>query len=123
MAIKYQPPPETDYFTISGAPTQTFGAASVRITVTEHAYATGQIANYSGSVPLTFSDGGHSWSLGSVTLKNGTGTATVVLPNVTATGEIFATVGSLANPKTYIEGASSSIAVQALFVPPGWPAV
>jgi hypothetical protein len=120
VVLEYQPPPETDYFTISGAPTYAPGGGSVRITVTEHAYATGQSANYTGSVPLTFSDGGHSWSLGTVKLNNGTGTATAVLPNLLAgTGEIFATVGSLAHPQTYIEGVSNSITF--LSVPPGFP--
>jgi hypothetical protein len=103
-------PPETDMFSVIGAPSQLTAGSSFIVNVTEYVIATGQVANWSGYVPLTSSDGGHSWAQGGVNLVNGRGSALVVL-TVADTVTVHATLGSLTNPKTYVTGATGPIVV------------
>lgn len=108
--IMIQPPPETDYFEVTGVPSQVTAGTPFTITVTEYAYSTGKVVNDNGlEVSVAANVGGTDTSLGSVALNGGK--ASVTLTKAEEVDGLFVTYGSISNPKTYITGYSSSILV------------
>jgi hypothetical protein len=110
IAVPWSGPP-LDYFKITGAPARVALGTGFSVTVMEYAYATNKVVTGPDlTVPLTFTDGTYSWSLGNVTLHNGTGKA-MVTPPVADTGYLYATLGLYFNSRINVTGTSSTITV------------
>ncbi len=105
------PPPELDYFLVTGAPASVTAGTPFAVTVTEYAYATGKVTGTVNSASMAIDFGGTDTPLPALSLSAGSGKDTITLTKAESGVEIFATSGSIQNIKSYVSGATAPITV------------